>query len=159
MQIEKDKIVTLNYTLKNDDGVVVDNSDDGSFMYLHGAKNIIPGLESALEGKSSGDAITVSVSPEQGYGVRDESRVQPISRQRFDQDDEIEVGMQFQAQGPDEQMFVVTVVSLDEENVVVDGNHPLAGVQLNFQVDVIDVRDASAVEISHGHPHGPGGHH
>ena len=159
MQIEKDKIVTLNYILKNDKGIVVDSSEDGSFMYLHGAKNIIPGLEAALEGRSAGDAITVSVSPEQGYGIRDESRIQPIPRQRFEQDEEIEVGMQFQAQGPDGQMFVVTVVGLDEKNIVVDGNHPLAGVQLNFEVDVINVREASALELSHGHPQGPGGHH
>lgn len=159
MQIEKDKIVTLNYILKNDNGTVVDSSDDGSFMYLHGAKNIIPGLEAALEGHTAGEAITVSVSPEQGYGVRDESRVQPIPRQRFEQDEDIEVGMQFQAQGPDGQSFVVTVIGLDKENIVVDGNHPLAGVQLNFEVNVIDVRDASALELSHGHPHGPGGHH
>lgn len=159
MRIEKEKIVTLNYTLKNDSGVTVDSSDDGSFMYLHGARNIIPGLETALEGKSAGDDVSVSVSPEQGYGARDESRIQPIPRQRFDQNENIELGMQFQAQGPDGETFVVTVVDLDEEHVVVDGNHPLAGVRLNFEVNILDVREASASELSHGHPHAHGEHH
>lgn len=159
MRIEKDKIVTLNYILKSDSGAIVDRSDNGSFMYLHGAKNIIPGLETALEGKSAGDDVSVSVSPDQGYGVRDESRIQPIPRQKFEQTEDIELGMQFQAQGPGGEMFVVTVVGVDEQNVVVDGNHPLAGVQLNFEVNIIDVRDASASELSHRHPHGPGEHH
>ena len=153
MQIAKDKVVTLNYTLKDDAGNVIDESQDGSFAYLHGANNIIPGLEGALDGKSSGDEVSVTVAPEEGYGARDESRVQQVPREMFPADANIQPGMQFQAEGPQGQVLVVTVTETDGQTVTVDGNHPLAGVNLNFDVKVMDVRDATEEELSHGHPH------
>ncbi len=153
MQIAKDKVVTLNYTLKDDAGNVIDESQDGSFAYLHGANNIIPGLEGALDGRSSGDELSVTVAPEQGYGARDESRVQQVPREMFPADTNIQPGMQFQAEGPQGQVLVVTVTEANDQTVTVDGNHPLAGVSLNFDVKVMDVRDATEEEISHGHPH------
>jgi FKBP-type peptidyl-prolyl cis-trans isomerase SlyD len=159
MQIGDQKVVTLHYTLTDNDGKVIDKSEDGSFAYLHGASNIIPGLEDALTGKTAGEEMSVSVSPEQAYGVRDESMLQQVPKNMFEDTSQIAVGTQFHAQGPNGEMLVVTVMDVQEEHVVVDGNHPLAGVELNFDVKIIDVRDASEEEVEHGHVHGPGGHH
>ncbi|MCF6336449.1 MAG: peptidylprolyl isomerase [Gammaproteobacteria bacterium] len=158
MTIAENKVVTLHYTLTDDEGTVIDQSDDGSFLYLHGASNIIPGLENALTGKTSGDELKVTVPPEEGYGERDDARLESVSREMFPADAEIEAGMQFHAEGPEGEMMTVTVAGVDGDTVKIDGNHPLAGVQLNFDVKVIDVRDASAEEVEHGHVHGPGGH-
>ena len=159
MQIGDQKVVTLHYTLTDNDGKVIDKSEDGNFAYLHGASNIIPGLEDALAGKSAGEEMSVSVSPEQAYGVRDESMLQQVPKNMFEDASQIAVGTQFHAQGPNGEMLVVTVLEVEEEHVVVDGNHPLAGVELNFDVKIIDVRDASEEEVEHGHVHAPGGHH
>lgn len=159
MQIENQKVVILNYTLTNKEGSVIDESRDGTFAYLHGANNIIPGLENALTGKSAGDSMNVSVDPEQGYGARDHSKTQQVSRDMFPEDADIEVGMQFHAQGPGGETLVVTVADIQDGTITVDGNHPLAGEQLNFDVEVIEVREASEEEISHGHVHGPDAHH
>jgi FKBP-type peptidyl-prolyl cis-trans isomerase SlyD len=159
MQIEKHRVVTLAYTLKDDDDRIIDQSDDGSFCYLHGASNIIPGLENALTGKAAGDELSVSIPPEQGYGVHDVEKTQAVPREMFPAEGEIVAGMQFHAQGPDGHQLVVTVVKVEDDRVTVDGNHPLAGVQLNFDVKVLEVREATGVEITHGHVHGPGGHH
>ena len=158
MKIESNKVVTLHYTLKNNEGTVIDQSEDGSFLYLHGAMNIIPGLENALAGKEAGDEISVKVSPEEGYGEKDEARVQEVPKDMFDGADNIEVGVQFHAQGPDGAAIVVTVVEVKDDAVVVDGNHALAGMELNFEVKIVDVRDATEEEIEHGHVHGPHGH-
>ena len=159
MTIADKKVVTLHYKLTDDKGTVIDQSDDGSFLYLHGAQNIIPGLENALTGKTSNDELSVSVSPAEGYGERDEARVATVPRDRFPADSEIERGMQFQAEDPEGGMTVVTVTGVTDNEVTVDANHPLAGVQLNFDVKVVDVRDATAEELEHGHAHGPEGHH
>jgi FKBP-type peptidyl-prolyl cis-trans isomerase SlyD len=159
MQIEKHRVVTLAYTLKDDNDKIIDQSDDGSFCYLHGASNIIPGLENALAGKVAGDELSVSIPPEEGYGVHDVEKTQAVPREMFPAEEEIVPGMQFHAQGPDGHQLVVTVVKVDDDRVTVDGNHPLAGVQLNFDVKVLEVRAATGEEITHGHVHGPGGHH
>ena len=159
MQIGDQKVVILHYTLTDNDGKVIDKSEDGSFAYLHGASNIIPGLEDALTGKSAGEEMSVSVSPEQAYGVRDEAMLQQVPKNMFEDASQIAVGTQFHAQGPNGEMLVVTVMQVEEEHVIVDGNHPLAGVELNFDVKIIDVRDASEEEVEHGHVHAPGGHH
>ena len=159
MSITEKKVVTINYTLKDDDGNVIDSAQDGSFAYLHGADNIIPGLEQALEGKTEGESLSVSVEPANGYGERNDSMSQVVSKEMFEGDEEISVGMQFHAEAPDGQPVVVTVTHLDGDNVTVDGNHPLAGVNLNFEVDIVTIRDASDEEMEHGHVHGPEGHH
>jgi len=158
MTISVNKVITLHYTLTDDAGTVIDQSTDGSFVYLHGASNIIPGLENALTGKAAGDELQVSVAPEEAYGVRDDSRVEQVPREMFPADTDIEPGMQFHAQGPEGQMVMITVVEASNDTVTVDGNHPLAGVPLNFDVKIIDIRDASAEELEHGHAHGPEGH-
>ena len=158
MQIEQNSVVTLHYTLKDNDGNIIDQSDDGSFLYLHGAMNIIPGLENALAGKSAGDEFSVSVSPEEGYGAKDPERIQEVPKEMFENADEIKPGVQFHAQGPDGNAVVVTVIEVKDEAVVIDGNHALAGVDLNFSVTVVDVRAATEEEVSHGHVHGEHGH-
>ncbi len=158
MQIEANSVVTLHYTLKDNDGKVIDQSDDGSFLYLHGAMNIIPGLEKALAGKVAGDELTVSVSPEEGYGVKEDERIQEVPKEMFEGSEKIVVGTQFHAESPDGQAVVVTVVEVKDEVVVIDGNHALAGVDLNFDVKIMDVREASEEEIAHGHVHGEHGH-
>ena len=159
MKIAENKVVTIDYTLTDTDGKILDKAENGSFAYLHGAFNIIPGLETALIGKIAGDSLEVAVEPADGYGERNESLSQTVSKEMFDQQEEIEVGRQFHAQSPDGEMLVITVIGVDGDNVTIDGNHPLAGVPLNFDVSVVDVRDATEEEISHGHVHGEGGHH
>lgn len=159
MQIANNHVVTLNYTLKDNDDNILDKSEDGSFCYLHGASNIIPGLENALSGKASGDTFSVTIPPEEAYGIHDEAKAQDVPRSMFPPEQEIEAGMQFNAEGPDGQMVVVTVKSVADDTIVVDGNHPLAGITLNFEVIVMEIRDATAEELEHGHVHGPGGHH
>ncbi len=158
MQIKQNSVVTLHYVLKNNDGRIIDKSHDGSFLYMHGAMNIVPGLESALTGKTAGDEFSVTVSPEEGYGAKDDNRIQEVPKEMFDNADEIKPGIQFHAQGPDGNAVVVTVVEIKEDAVVIDGNHALAGVDLNFSVTVIDVREATEEEIAHGHVHGEHGH-
>jgi len=158
MVIEDRKVVTLDYTLTDQSGEVLDTSKgDEPLIYLHGSGNIIPGLERALLGKSQGAALQVTVQPADGYGDRDESLMQQIPKDRFDGED-LEVGMQFQANGP-EGPVLLTVVDVGDESVTVDANHPLAGRVLAFDVTVLDVRDATLEELTHGHVHGPGGHH
>lgn len=159
MQIGDQKVVTLHYTLTDSEGRLIDKSDDGSFAYLHGASNIIPGLEDALAGRSAGDEVTVAVAPEDGYGVRNDAMLQQVPKSMFEDGSQIAVGNQFHAQGPNGEMLVVTVVEVQDEHVVVDGNHPLAGVDLHFTVTIVDVRDASTEEIEHGHAHGLEAHH
>ncbi len=158
MQIQDKRVVSIAYTLKDNDDNVIDQSSDGSFCYLHGASNIIPGLENALAGKVAGDELTVSIPPEEGYGVRDDARVQEVPRNMFPEGQDIQPGMQFHAQSPDGQAIVVMVAKVADDTVTVDGNHPLAGVQLNFDVKVMDIREATDEELEHGHVHGPGGH-
>ena len=158
MQIADKMVVTIDYTLKDDNGNILDSSNDGNFAYLHGSNNIIPGLENALTGKLAGDEVDVKVSPAEGYGERNDSMVQAVPRDMFDSEQEIEVGMQFHAQSPEGDMVVVTVTDVDKDDITVDGNHPLAGMNLNFGVKVVDVREATAEEMDHGHVHGPAGH-
>ena len=159
MQVAKNKVVSINYTLTDDAHNVIDSSDgDEPLTYLHGSNNIIPGLENALTGKSVGDKLKVTVVPEEAYGERVEDMVQVVPRDRFEPDAELEVGMQFQTP-TDDSVSVVTITKVDADSVTVDANHPLAGLTLLFSVEVVDVRDASAEELSHGHVHGAGGHH
>jgi len=158
MQIVKYKVVSIDYTLTDGQGALIDSSGEGQpFAYIQGTSSIIAGLETALEGKSAGDSLSVAISPEEGYGERDDSLIVVVPRDKFESVDELEVGMRFQT--PTEGgMRVVTVVELEGDGVTVDANHPLAGENLNFDVTIVDVRDATSEELEHGHVHGPGGH-
>ena len=159
MTIAANKAVSIEYTLTNDDGDVIDSSAGGApLVYLQGAGNIIPGLEKALEGKAVGEELTVTVEPEDAYGEYSAELVSTLNRSMFEGVDQLEVGMQFHASAPDGQMQIVTIRDLDGDDVTVDGNHPLAGQRLNFKVKVVAIRDASEEEVAHGHVHGEGGH-
>lgn len=153
MQICKNTVVTLNYTLKNDQDELLDESQDDSFIYLHGAGGIIPGLETLLENKSKGDSLIAHIEPADGYGIRDKSMVQVVPRDMFEADHPIEEGVQFHAESPEGEMLTVTVTKIADDGVTVDGNHPLADIALNFDINIVDVRKASAEEIEHGHVH------
>lgn len=159
MVIARDKVVLIHYTLTNDAGETVDSSAGREpLAYLHGQGNIIAGLEKALEGRQVGDKLSVRVEPAEGYGVRDESLVQQVPRRQFGGAN-VQPGMQFHAQTTQGHTRVVTVKRVQGDMVTVDGNHPLAGEALNFEVEVTEVRDATHEELEHGHVHGPGGHH
>ncbi|TFH86399.1 peptidylprolyl isomerase [Billgrantia azerbaijanica] len=157
MQIAQNSVVAFHYTLTNDAGEVLDSSEGRDpLTYLHGAGNIIPGLEKELEGRAAGDTLNVAVSPEEGYGEVQPQLVQEVPRDAFQGVEAVEPGMQFQAQtqgGP----LMVTVTKVEGDTVTVDGNHPLAGQKLNFDVKIEEVREASQEEIEHGHVHGAGG--
>jgi FKBP-type peptidyl-prolyl cis-trans isomerase SlyD len=158
VQIEKNRVVTLNYTLRDEQGAVLDTSTGRApLSYLHGKGNIIPGLEEALAGKAAGDKLDVTVAPERAYGPRDERLVQIVPRARFGEVAGLQPGMKVRANGP-QGPRVVTVVRIDRDFVTVDGNHPLAGRTLHFSVEVAEVRKATHEEVSHGHVHGPHGH-
>jgi len=160
MKITKNKVVGIDYTLKDNDGEVLDSSEEGHpLYYLHGAGNLIPGLENSLEGKSAGEHLQVTVQPAEGYGERDETLRQQVPRDRFRGVDELQIGMRFRVAGHDGEQLVVSVVEIADDNVTIDGNHSLAGVTLNFDVTVREVRDATKDELAHSHAHGPGGHH
>lgn len=160
MLIARNKVVRIDYTLTNDANDVLDSSRGGEpLTYLHGAGNIIPGLENALEGKRTGDSLNVRVAPADAYGERDDRMVQSVPREMFEDSGEIETGMQFHSADEQGNVTVVTVTEVTSDTITVDANHPLAGVPLNFAVTIVEVRDASPEEMTHGHVHGPGGHH
>lgn len=153
MQIGNRCIAHFHYTLTDEAGEVIDSSRGREpLAYLHGAGNIVPGLEEELEGRRAGDRFTVSVPPEAGYGPHREELTQVVPAAAFHGVDRIEPGMQFSAQGPQGRMNVI-VTRVGEEGVTVDANHPLAGKTLNFEVEVTAVREATAEEIEHGHVH------
>jgi FKBP-type peptidyl-prolyl cis-trans isomerase SlyD len=158
MNIANNHVVTLNYTLTDNDGEIIDQAQDGSFVYLHGANNIIPGLEKELTGKAVGDQVSVKVSPEDGYGQRNEALVEQVPREMFPEGDGVQPGMVFHAEGPNGELITVTVLEVAEDFVRIDANHALAGVELNFDVEIMGIREAEAVELEHGHVHGPHGH-
>jgi len=159
MKVAQDKVVSIHYTLKDDSGQVLDQSAaDEPLAYLHGNGNLVPGLEKALEGKQAGDKVSVAVAPAEGYGERDERMVQTVPRDAFRGVEAILPGMRFNAQS-DHGVHTVVVTKVERDTVTVDGNHPLAGQTLHFEVEVGEVREPSAEELDHGHVHGPGGHH
>jgi FKBP-type peptidyl-prolyl cis-trans isomerase SlyD len=160
MTISERKVVSIHYKVADATSAeVFDSSEDGDPMiYLHGAQNIIPGLEQALEGKAAGDEFVVTVESADAYGDYSEDRIQQVPIEAFEQMEKIEPGMVVSAQS-DEGQITLMVTEVDETTVTVDANHPLAGKSLTFDVKVEAIRDASEEEIEHGHVHGAGGHH
>jgi FKBP-type peptidyl-prolyl cis-trans isomerase SlyD len=147
-------VVSIHYQLTDDEGNVLDSSKDRDPLnYLHGAGNILPGLESALVGKVEGDSEQVRLEPEDGYGTVRDELIQKIDRSAFQGVEKVEVGMTFQAQGPNGAVQHIVVKDVEGDEVTIDANHPLAGVALNFDVEVVGVREATAEEIEHGHVH------
>ncbi|MAD45825.1 MAG: peptidylprolyl isomerase [Oceanospirillaceae bacterium] len=158
MTIAQQKVVSIHYKVVDvDSGETIDSSEGKEPMtYLHGAQNIIPGLEKALEGKSVGDELEVTIAPEDAYGEYSDERVQQVPMEAFQGVEKVEPGMAFTAQTEQGPINLV-VTEVDEAVVTVDANHPLAGKSLQFSVKVDSVRDASEEELSHGHVHGEGG--
>ncbi len=153
------RVVSMHYQLTLEGGQVVDSSKGADpLAYLHGAGNIVPGLEQAMEGKAPGDSFEVTVTPEEGYGAHREEAVQEVPRGAFPDDAALEAGVQFQATDQNQNPIMGTIEALDGDKVKVDFNHPLAGKTLNFAIDVVEVREATDEETQHGHVHGPGGH-
>jgi len=147
-------VVSLHYTLTDGEGETIDSSiDDEPMAYLHGAGNIIPGLENALVGKAVGDKFAVTVEPADGYGDIEPELEQTIDRAAFQGVDVIEVGMNFEAQGDQGEVRSILVTAVDGDNITIDANHPLAGVTLNFDVEVVAIREATEDELEHGHAH------
>ena len=160
MKVGKDKVVLMHYTLKNDAGEVIDYSDGADPLpFLQGHGNIIPGLESALEGSKAGDKLDVSIKPKEAYGERMKDAIQEIPKSALKGIDEVKVGMQLQSQDQDGNSFLVSVTKIEDDKITVDANHPLAGETLHFSVSIESVRKAEAEELSHGHVHADGHHH
>jgi FKBP-type peptidyl-prolyl cis-trans isomerase SlyD len=159
MSITQDQVVSIHYTLKDDSGEIIDSSADGEpLSYLHGHGNLIPGLERELTGRKAGDRLQLKIAPSEGYGEYDRELVQNVPRRSLKGIANVKVGMRLQAQ-TSQGTRAVTVTRLAGDMVTLDGNHPLAGKNLNFEFEVAAVRAATAEELTHGHVHGPGGHH
>lgn len=158
MKVAENAVVVIDYTLKDNAGEVIDSSEGaGPLAYLHGAGNIVEGLEEALAGKEAGAEVQASIEPTKAYGERHEDMKQEVPKELFGGVENIEAGMQFQSE-TDQGPVLVTVVEVTDEMVTVDGNHPLAGVHLNFDVTIREVREATAEDLENGHVHGEGGH-
>jgi FKBP-type peptidyl-prolyl cis-trans isomerase SlyD len=159
MQIAKNKVVSIDYILTNAKGEVLDQSSQNRpLQYIQGQGHLIPGLERILEGKSAGEAVKAQIPAKDAYGDRDEELMQMLPKENFAEIPDLRVGMELEAEG-DDGIRVITVVGIEKDQVVVDGNHPLAGMDLSFDVKIVGVRDATEDELGHGHVHGPGGHH
>lgn len=153
------KVVLFHYTLTNDTGEILDQSEENEPMpYLHGADNIVSGLEKQMEGHQVGDKFRATVAPEDGYGVFDPKKIQMVSRRQFPAKMQLHPGMDFMMQAEDGSHAQFWIKELKGQHVVIDLNHPLAGVTLHFSVEIAGIREASKEEIDHGHPHGPDGH-
>lgn len=158
MKITKNSVVSIRYTLTNDAGDILDSSHGQRPLdYLHGAGNIIDGLEAGLKGKKAGDKFKIKVAPEQGYGLVKPELRKVLSREIFADAPALTEGLQFRGE-TEHGTHIYTVIKIEGDEVTVDGNHPLAGQTLHFDVQVVDVREATPEEIAHGHVHGPHGH-
>ncbi len=158
-EIADGKVVTIHYTLTLSDGRVVDSSSGGEpLTYLHGAGNIVPGLERELSGKNQGDQLQVEVQPGEAYGDYDAAGNHKLPRKAFPADAQLRPGMGFHAEDDQGTVVPMWITGVADDEITVTSNHPLAGQVLNFAVEVVNIRDATAEEKDHGHPHGPGGH-
>ncbi len=154
MKVEKNSVVSIHYELTNNDGEVLDSSEgQAPLTYLHGVGNLIPGLEKEILDKAVGDNLDVTVAPAEGYGELDEGLVNAVPISAFEGIEQVEPGMQFRTSSQDGESQIITVTQVDGDMVTVDANHPLAGVTLNFKVEITAIRDATEEEIEHGHVH------
>jgi len=158
MKVEKNKVVSIHYTLKSDDGEVLDSSDGKTPLpYIHGTGQLIPGLEKELEGKEKGNELKVVIAPADAYGEYSQEQVFVVNKDGFQGDEELKEGLQVQLDTGNGQAVGV-VSKIEGDNVTLDLNHPLAGTTLHFEVKIEDIRDATPEELDHGHSHGEGGH-
>ena len=160
MQITANKVAGIHYTLTNKKGEKIESSVGAEpLVYLHGNGNLITGLETQLEGKKVGDKFTVQVKAADAYGDYDEELIETVAKADFEDQNELAVGKEFQYSDDEGEIYHVRIVKIDNETVTVDGNHPLAGQDLTFEVEVVSIRDASDEELDHGHVHDATGHH
>lgn len=158
--VGKDMVVTFHYTLRNESGDILDSSSGAEpLSYLHGYKNIVPGLEKALLGKAVGAQFKVTVPPAEGYGDREDEMVIKVPRKEWDLPEHVGAGEIVELQSPEGHVVPAVIVEIGAEVVVLDANHPLAGEQLFFEIELTAIRSATQEELAHGHVHGPGGHH
>ena len=159
MKVENKRVVLIDYTLRDDAGEVIDtNQGEAPLPYLHGFGNLIPGLEEVLCGREAGEHLSVTIAPEDGYGHRNEDLRMQFPKEQFESEHELQVGMQFEAETEDG-VETVQITEIDGDLITIDANHPLAGVTLNFDVSIREVRDATEEELAHGHVHGPDCNH
>ncbi len=159
MKIEKHSVVGIEYTLKDNAGVIVDSNAGGDpLLFIQGMGTLVPGLEIALEGRGLGESFDVEVKAVDGYGEYDPERKRGIPRASVPQLADAKPGMMLQASGP-EGVSVVTVAEVTDTEIIIDGNHPMAGKDLYFSIRIAEIRKATDEELAHGHVHGAGGHH
>lgn len=160
MAIEQNKVVTMNFTLKDDEGNVLDSTEKGGpFSYISGTNMVLPKLEEALNGMLIGSKKNLKLEAKDGYGNYNDDAIQVVGKENFPEDIVLEIGMEYMANSPDGVKMPFTISNVDGEEITIDFNHPLAGKNLNFDIELLNVRDATAEELSHGHVHGAGGHH
>lgn len=159
MTITTGSVVLFDYTLTDDEKEVIDSSKDGGpLAYLHGEGQIVKGLEKAMEGRRAGDSFSITVPPEEAYGLPDPEKIAVVTADQIEGGEDLEEGMQLEASN-DEGEQIVVVSKIEGNKVTLDGNHPLAGMTLHFDIAIREVRDATTEELDHGHVHGPGDHH
>lgn len=159
MRVEQNKVVSMHYKLADKDGVVIDNSEGRPpLAYIHGIGALVAGLEAQLENKVVGDKFQAIVAPEDAYGTRDEELVRVVPKSGFQGDEEMTIGMQVQIDTGDKGLAIATLTAIDGDDITLDLNHPLSDMELHFDIDIMDIREATSDEIAHGHVHGEGGH-
>ena len=156
MKIDTNAVVTIDFEMTNNDGEVIDSTKNDALVYLHGHQNIMPELEDKLNGLEAGSDFSIALPPEEAFGEKNDERIFSVAKSEFDAND-LEVGMQFQTLDADENPVIATILEIKEEEVVIDENHPLAGMTLTFKGKVLDIREATEEEMSHGHIHAAGG--
>ena len=160
MAIAQNKVVTMNFTLTDDHGNVLDSTDNGGpFSFITGGNMVLPKLEEAVNGMLIGTKKSLKLNAADGYGNYNEDAIQVVGKENFPEDFVLEIGMEYIASNPDGVQMPFTITKVDGEEITIDFNHPLAGINLNFDIELIDVRDATTDELNHGHVHGAGGHH
>lgn len=159
MAIGTNKVVTLNYKLSDDQGNVIQTTNKNEpFVYLSGNKQILPKLEEAIDSMIIGGKKNIELSSSEAYGDYDEKAIQQVKKEAFPEGANLEPGMEYMAQSPEGHPVPFVIKEIEDENVTIDFNHPLAGKNLSFDVELVDVRDATKEELEHGHAHGAGGH-
>jgi FKBP-type peptidyl-prolyl cis-trans isomerase SlyD len=159
MKIAQNKVVMIHYKLADKDGSVIDSSEGrDALAYIQGIGALVPGLEQELDGKVKDDKFSAVITPEHAYGKRDETLIRVVPKSGFQGEEEMSVGMQVQIDTGEEGMAIATLTKIEGDDVTLDLNHPLADIELHFDIEVVDVREATADELAHGHVHGPGGH-
>ncbi|MDA3810889.1 MAG: peptidylprolyl isomerase [Spirochaetaceae bacterium] len=158
MIIKEKSVVSMHYKLTDESGQLLDASKEQPLSYIQGTNSLIPGLEKELEGKTIGDQVITTIPPEEAYGPVMPQLISNLPISTFKGVEKIDIGMEFEASNDNDEKMIVRVDAVNDDEVTINGNHPLAGKALSFDIKIVDVREASEEELSHGHAHGAGGH-